>query len=150
VGSTLIPSRILASRDNQDSNLSQSVSTQALQQIQALEDEKESRTPAQQKIDSQLLYAIKMARSEPIAASVNSLQVNVNQSDSGRVVVDINAKVDDQFLKFLAGNGGDVLFSSAEYKSVRVDVPLDRLEAIAASDNVRFIQPKADYMLNQV
>jgi hypothetical protein len=150
VGSTLIPNKIFSSRAQQNDNPSQSVSTDVMQQIQALENEKESRTPAQQKIDSQLLYALKMQRSEPIAAGVNSLQVNVNQSDAGRVVVDISAQVDDQFLNFLSANGADVLSSSSEYRSLRVDVPLDRLEAIAASNNVRFIQPKTEYLLNQV
>src|SRR6185369_17712812 len=36
------------------------IDQRAWQQIQALLEEKEARTPAQQKIDSQLLYAIKM------------------------------------------------------------------------------------------
>src|SRR5215471_10477003 len=149
VGSTLMPIKISASRQDQG-NASQSIGSEVMQQIQALEDEKDSRTPAQQKIDSQLLYAIKMERSEPIASGVSSLDVNVGRSDSGRVVVDISARVDDQFLKFVATNGADVLSSSAEYHSVRVDVQLASLEAIAASDNVSFIQPQADYLLNQV
>ena len=148
VGSTLMPIKISASR--QEPGATQSISADVMQQIQALEDEKDSRTPAQQKIDSQLLYAMKMERSEPIASGVSSLDVNVGRSDSGRVVVDISARVDDQFLKFLARTGADVLSSSAESHSVRVDVPLASLEAIAASDNVSFIQPQADYLLNQV
>jgi len=37
----------------------------------------DKRTPAQQKIDSQLLYALKMERAEPVASGVNSLQVEV-------------------------------------------------------------------------
>ncbi|HJX90496.1 MAG TPA: hypothetical protein VJ372_08365, partial [Pyrinomonadaceae bacterium] len=118
VGSTLMTGRISASRLDQTSSASQEITSEVRQQIQALEDEKESRTPAQQKIDSQLLYALKMERSELIAAAVNSLQVNVN-SAAGRVVVDITAEVDDQFLKFLGRNGADVLSSSAEYRSVR-------------------------------
>src|SRR5262245_7937096 len=39
---------------------------QVAEQIQALQAEKEARTPAQRKIDSQLLYAIKMSRGEAI------------------------------------------------------------------------------------
>jgi len=149
VGSTLVPVKISASRQDQSSATTQSISNDVMQQIQALEDEKESRTPAQQKIDSQLLYATKMQRAEPIAAGVNSLEVNVNQSNTGRVVVDITAQVDDQFLKFLTARGADVLASAPQSNSVRVDVPMANLEDIAASDNVRFIQPKADYMVTQ-
>src|SRR2546421_825801 len=76
-GGILLPSGISASRPNQNDDTSQNISSAVLQQIQALEDEKESCTPAQQKIDSQLLYAMKMQRAEPIASGVNSLQVNV-------------------------------------------------------------------------
>src|ERR1044071_9312678 len=43
------------------------ISETAARQIDALIAEKESRTPAQQKIDSQLLYAAKMNRGEMIA-----------------------------------------------------------------------------------
>ena len=60
VGSAWLPGKISASRLAQtDVGASQNISSAVLQQIQALEDEKESRTPAQQKIDSQLIYKFK-------------------------------------------------------------------------------------------
>jgi len=149
-GSILLPARISANRMNQDDSASQAISTDALQQIQALEDDKESRTPAQRKIDSQLLYATRMERAQPIASGVSSLQVNVGASEQGRVVVDISAMVDDKLLQLLANNGAVVLVSTPDYNSVRVEVALDRLEDIAASDSVHFIQPKQEYMLNDV
>src|SRR6266850_4860595 len=151
VGSVLLPGKISASRlDQTDAGGSQEISSAVLQQIQALEDEKEARTPAQRKIDSQLLYAMKMQRAEPIASGVSSLQVNVGASEQGRVVVDISASVDDRFLQLLANNGAVVLVSTPDYNSVRVEVALNRLEDIAASDSVHFIQPKQEYMLNSV
>ena len=52
------------------------ISPQALQQIQALEKEKESRTPAQKKIGSQLIYAMKLHRGEAFAG-METLNVNV-------------------------------------------------------------------------
>src|ERR1700738_195253 len=88
-----IPIKISASRLDQKDVLSgQGVSPAASLQIQALEDEKESRTPEQQKIDSQLLYALKMERVPPTA--LQSLQVDVGQSEQGRVVVDISGTID--------------------------------------------------------
>jgi hypothetical protein len=150
VGSGLLPGGLSAPRPDQtDSANQQSISAEVMQQIQALEAEKESRTPAQQKIDSQLLYASKMERAQPIASGVSALQVNVGASDTGRVLVDISALVDDNFIQFLERNGATVLVSTPDYHSVRVEVSLNRLEDIAASDNVRFIQPKAEYMLSQ-
>jgi hypothetical protein len=149
VGSAWLPGKISAARQDQtDAGGSQEISAAVFQQIQALEDEKESRTPAQRKIDSQLLYAMKMQRAQPIASGVNSLQVNVAASEQGRVVVDISASVDDKLLQLLANNGAAVLVSTPEYNSVRVEVALDRLENIAASDSVYFIQPKMEYLLN--
>ena len=65
-------------------------------------------------------------------------------------MVDISAAVDDKLLQFLANSGAVVLVSTPEYHSVRVEVSLDRLEAIAGSDSVYFIQPKMEYMLNDV
>ena len=83
-----IPIEILASRADQNDELSsQAISPSASQQIQTLEDEKESRTPAQQKIDSQLLYALKLERAQPIASALQSLQADVGESEQGRVVV---------------------------------------------------------------
>ncbi|MDQ2856310.1 MAG: hypothetical protein M3R68_08275 [Acidobacteriota bacterium] len=54
------------------------LSVQAAQQIQSLEDEKESRTPAQQKNDSQLIYAGKMHRGEDVASGIRTLDVDVS------------------------------------------------------------------------
>jgi len=149
VGGGLLPGRSFASGSDQDNIPPQSISAEAMQQIQALEDEKAARTTAQQKIDSQLIYATKMARSEPIAPGVSTLQVGVDPNDQGKVIVDITASVDEQLLRMLANNGARVLVSEPDYHNVRVEVSLDRLEDIAASSSVRIIQPKQEYILSQ-
>jgi hypothetical protein len=77
---------------------SSQLSAEVLQQIQKLDAEKESRTPAERKIDSQLIYATKMHRGESIAPGVEKLEVDVGADAEGRVVVDISADVDDQLL----------------------------------------------------
>ena len=103
-----------------------------------------SRTPAQRKIDSQLLYAAKMSRGESVAAGVQSLSVAVEGADEGRAVVDITAKLDDALFEALRGNGAQVLVAVPGYDSVRAEVGLDRLEAIAALPQVRYIQSKQE------
>lgn len=50
--------------------IGRTISSGSLQQIQALPREKESRSSAQQKIDSQLLFASKMRRGDAIAVGV--------------------------------------------------------------------------------
>jgi hypothetical protein len=151
LGGGLLPTGRSASGGDQSPSMNQqSISSDVMQQLQALEDEKASRTPTQQKIDSQLIYAMKMQRAEPIALGVSTLEIDVNANAQGRVVVDISGTVDDKLLQSLANNGAAVLVSTPEYHSVRVEVALNRLESIAALDGVNFIQPKMEYMLNDV
>jgi hypothetical protein len=122
------------------------ISPSAAAQIEALVAEKRERTPAQQKIDSQLLYAAKMSRGEPLARGVQSLSVNVAKSEGepNTAVVDISGDVGDSLLQTLRENGATVLISAPRYNTLRAEVSLDRLEAIAASPAVRFIQPKQE------
>src|SRR5262245_2838229 len=68
------------------------ISAEARSQIAALIEEKERRTPAQQKMDSQLVYAVKMARGEAIAAGVTDLQIGVAKGATGdTLIVDVRA-----------------------------------------------------------
>ena len=85
------------------------ISDSALKQIGALEAEKTKRTPVQQKIDSQLLYADKMRRGEPIAEGVPTLRVNLDKDDQGRILVDIKADVTDALLQYIKTLGGNVI-----------------------------------------
>ncbi|HLR04821.1 MAG TPA: hypothetical protein VK117_03350, partial [Pyrinomonadaceae bacterium] len=125
------------------------ISDSAWQQIQALEVDKESRTPAQQKIDSQLLYAIKMRRGQGVAAGVQTLAVDVGADDTGVVTVDVTAIVDEQLLRDLNGLGAEVSNVFPQYHSLRVVASLDQLETIADYPQVRFIQPKQEAIFSQ-
>ena len=69
------------------------ISESALQQIAALQAEKASRTPAQLKMDSQLVYALKQSRGEIIAPGVTNLVINVKVEAKGMVLVDMDAAV---------------------------------------------------------
>ena len=129
----------------QDTAADGQISLSAQKQIQALVAEKMSRTPAQRKIDSQLIYATRMARGESIAAGVQSLAVNV-EGNGSRVVVDISGNINDELLQVLSANGAEVLVSTPAYGTLRAAVELDRLETIAAAPEVRYIQSKQEAM----
>jgi hypothetical protein len=122
------------------------ISPSAAQQIEALVQEKRNRTPEQNKIDSQLLYATKMLHGQPIAAGVQSLAVNVETNNQGRVEVDITGNINQPLLDTLIANGAKILVSTPNYNSIRVEVGLDSLESIAASPEVRYIQAKQEAM----
>ena len=104
----------------------ETISESAQLQIKALLEEKESRTPAQQKIDSQLIYATKMQTGQMIAAGVPSLDVDVNADAAGYVIVDITAVIDDVLLGELKARGGEVLNAMPQYQSLRARVKLDQ------------------------
>jgi hypothetical protein len=120
------------------------IAPSAMAQIQALLDEKASRTPVQQKIDSQLLYAEKMALSQPLAAGVTSLELDIPRTADNRAIIDIRVPVTDAVLDQLRGLGAEIVEVSAAYKTVIVQVDVTQLEAIAAIPEVIFVGPKAE------
>ena len=79
--------------NNNYANAFGQISASALEQINALEVEKSRRSPIQQKIDTQLIYADKMRRGVPIANGVVSQRVDLDKDDQGRILVDIKANV---------------------------------------------------------
>src|SRR2546421_7082308 len=138
-GSGLSPYRFIttqAARASQNDDSGQAISDSALQQIQALIEEKESRTPAQRKINSQLLYAEKMARGEAIARNVQTLAVNLPTESDGRLVVDITTTVSDSLLERLKATGAEIVVSVPQFRSVRAEVSLSQVETIAGFPEV--------------
>jgi hypothetical protein len=117
------------------------VSESALRQIIALQEEKAARTPVQKKIDSQLLFAGKMNRNEPIAKGIDKMAVDLDRDETGRVLVDLKADVSEDLLGEIQERGGKILSSLAEYKAVRAAVPLDEIENLGERADVRFIAP---------
>src|SRR5215475_300692 len=118
------------------------ISPQALAQIEALLREKQSRTGAQRKIDSQLIYEIKMWRGEPIADGVPTIATDLPYNDEGKVILDLKATVSDTLLKQLSAYGAEIVNSSPKQNGIRIQVNVEQIEAIAALPDVTFIQPK--------
>ena len=112
----------------------------ALQQIAALQSEKATRTAAQQKMDSQLWYALKQARGQDFAPGVTSLRLWVTNGVDGTVLVDVDADVSSGLLDAIGQLGGTVKFSSVPFKSVRAKVPLLQLETLAGRSDVKFVR----------
>lgn len=113
----------------------------ALRQIAALQADKAQRTPVQQKIDSQLLYADKMRRGVPVAEGIATLRVDLDKDDAGRVELDITARVTDELLKSITDAGGKIVNSFARYEAVRAWLPLAQVESVAGREEVKFVRP---------
>jgi hypothetical protein len=106
--------------------------------------EKESRTPAQQKINSQLLYEIYRLRGEAVRKGVPPGSTGVKIDRRGRALVDIRVDPTPALQNKIRRAGGVVLSISARDRSVIARVPLRKLETLAADPAVRFIEPAAD------
>lgn len=120
--------------------VAESVSESALAQISALRAEKESRTPVQRKIDSQLIYAQKQSMNQPPAPGVGPLRLSVSPDRAGRVGIDLSGQITPALLEFITASGGAVLSSVPEFDAARILFPLASVEALAARAEVRFVQ----------
>src|SRR5262249_18282394 len=94
----------------------------AIDQINMFIREKQQRTPAQRKIESYLLLAIKMSRNEIPYAS-DMVQGVFSQAIGGRLPVDIRGTVDNGLLASIAFLSGTVVTSDAASGWVRAWLP---------------------------
>jgi uncharacterized repeat protein (TIGR01451 family) len=142
-GRALLASAVLVSAT--PSIAAEGLSESALSQIRALQQEKASRTAVQKKLDSQLVYAIRLSRNELSGFGITHLQPNVNVAPDGRVLVDVDATVTPALLSQMTQAGGEVLDSVPQFHSIRARLPLLQMEAIAAAAGVKFIQPAVGF-----
>ncbi len=115
----------------------------AIAQIQALMGEKRSRTPAQQKLDSNLLYALLRQRRDPRLAGLTALRLPGTAGD-GTVLVEIQATSPagvKPILARLRRLGAGIVGVQARYASIRARLPLAAAETLAAMPEVRFVRP---------
>jgi hypothetical protein len=111
--------------------------------------EKESRTPAQRKIDSQLLYEIYRRRGEAAQKNVPPGKTRVKIDEIGRALVDVRGEVTPGLEKQLIGLGGTIVSTSVEYRSIVAWVPLLKLYQLAENEAVRAIEPPAEATTNR-
>lgn len=116
----------------------------AASQIESLLAEKASRTPAQRKISSALLYkrsgrfdAVQAVMSKDPDKRITSL---AKEDAQGRVLVDIQGDPSAATTQ-VTSHGGQVVGSSTTHQSVRAWVRLDRVEEIATDARIRSIRP---------
>ncbi len=137
--------RLVASANPQEpASGSIQIAPSGLAQIEALIQEKESRSPTEQKIDSQLIYEMKMRTGQAIAAGVNRLVTDIPYASDGDVVVDVTVTPSADLDASLAALGAEVLSRAPDRSSLRLHIAIERIEALAALPEVVFVQPKQD------
>ncbi len=118
------------------------ISPEAARQMGALAQEKTSRTAAQKKIDSNLLYTIKMQRGERIAEGVDKLETGLTVDEKGYIEVDIVADVTKKLRRKLKAVKAKIIVSLPEYRSITASVPITAIEPLAELEEVYFISPR--------
>lgn len=115
----------------------------AAAQIQALVQEKQSRTPSQRKINSAILHTLKARRGDELLRRVPELNTFVKVDSEGKVRVNIktNAPVTPELLQKITATGAEVLVSVPNYNAIQVLVPLTQVESLANFSEVRSIRP---------
>jgi hypothetical protein len=124
------------------------IAPSASRQIQRLLEEKATRTPAQQKIGSDLLLNQRGSRGSAVAPDVPQMRNGVEVAPSGETMVDIKGEITDALIARIGEVGGEVVNTFPQYGSVRAEVPIDRLEDIAELDEVRSIRSAEQYQLH--
>ena len=119
------------------------ISASVLRQIAALQRAKAGRPPAQDKMDSQLIYAARMQKGEAIAEGISVQRVDLDKDSAGRILVDITAEVTDGLLGQIQSLGGNIVNSFAKFHAIRAGLPVEAIELLAARAEVRFIAPAA-------
>jgi hypothetical protein len=80
-------------------------------------------TPAQQKIDSNILYTVRMLAGESAAPRIPSLDTGIELDNNDNIVVDMVANVTDSLLYQLSSAHAQVLYTNAELRSIRALIP---------------------------
>lgn len=114
----------------------------AVSQIQLLMSEKASRTTAQRKMDSHLVYALLRQRQDPRLGGLTRLRLPSPDPD-GTMPMDVEAvspAAVGPILARLHELGARVVSVQARYASIRARLRLAAAEAVAAMPEVRFLR----------
>lgn len=111
--------------------------------------EKESRTAAQRKIGSRLLYEIYRRRGQAVEKNVPPGETGVKIDQKGRALVDVRAAVTQALEKKVGSLGSTIVSTSREYRSIIAWIPLLKLEGLAEDVAVLAIVPAAEAITNK-
>jgi hypothetical protein len=106
--------------------------------------EKDARTPAQKKIDSQLLYEIYRLRGQAKQKGVPEGPTGVRLDASHRALVDVRVEVSPALERRVRALGATIVSTDARYRTVIAWVPLKQLERLAGDRAVYAIVPAAE------
>jgi hypothetical protein len=121
------------------------ISPEAISQIQALEQEKASRTVQMRKIDSQIIYALKAKRGDSLFTKVPALRNAALTDHKGRVKVVIHtvSPLSNSLSlldKIKAIAGVEIINAPTNLNRIIALIPLDFVETLATVPDIKMVQ----------
>jgi hypothetical protein len=111
--------------------------------------QKASRTPAQKKLDSQLLSGIDRRRRGEMPKDLPPDKTGVKVDKKGRALVDVRADVTSDLEKELQALNGSIVSTSSSHRSIIAWLPLLKLEQLAEDSSVIASMPAAQVITNR-
>lgn len=118
------------------------ISAAGWQQIDALLADKAQRGPLQLKIDSQLIYARRLQLGQSAAPGVPAVEVDLDIDAAGFVLVDLDLEIrlTGELLDRISLLGGRIVYATDEYPAIRVWLPIEMVETVAAWPEIAFVR----------
>jgi hypothetical protein len=101
----------------------------------------EEALPTGQKLDAQIVLALKQSRGQPPFDKPTSLQPDIPIKDGASVLVDVKATVSADLVTHITLIGGKVAQSPDAAHIIRAMIPLSQLEALSWRADVKSISP---------
>jgi subtilisin family serine protease len=123
-----------------------------IKQLQAIEAAKANRTPAQAKISSDLLGAIKARTGEALIAGAPSLKATAHtleKLENGQISVDIKGEMTPALQAYIESQGGQVTANLPAYQASTAKIPIEKVESLAERPEVKSIDATPRAIRNQ-
>ena len=105
---------------------------------------------AKDKLDGQIILALKKSRGQAPFDKATSLEPNIPVKDGDRVLVDIEGSVSKALRDQVTLSGGTVVNDSTTATTLRAMVPLSQMEALAKRSDVSFISPAKPAVISKI
>ncbi len=126
----------------------QDLSANVQLQIGAITSAKSGFNAAQNKIDSNIVFAALAQRGDPSVATFSDLIPAAATDSSGAVLVRIRGNVTSGLLAAITAAGGTIVEQSATWGTIHASIPLGNVEAVAANADVTSIAAPARMKFN--
>jgi hypothetical protein len=113
----------------------------AERQLEQIFREKSTRTEAQKKLDTPLVYAVRELDGDAVMRDLPRLSFPLSKDQASRLEVDIQGAVTPALLQAIAQEGGSVVSSFPRYRAVRAYLPPAAIERLAERAEVTHIRP---------